>query len=58
MTVDQSMFMHANQNDRDEALKALEKLGGETLLMTPEMEKKLVRKIDWNLMPVCNLYSY
>ena len=27
----------------------------EMIAMTPEMEKKLLRKIDWNILPVCPL---
>ena len=48
------MFKHADPNDGDEALKAFQGHDGETIVMTPEMEKKLLRKIDLNLMPVCN----
>lgn len=47
------MFKHADPNDGDEALKAFQGHEGETIVMTPEMEKKLLRKIDLNLMPVC-----
>jgi len=46
------MFKHADPNDGDEALKAFAGHEGEMIVMTPEMEKKLLRKIDWNLMPV------
>ncbi|KAL2070989.1 hypothetical protein VTL71DRAFT_14015 [Oculimacula yallundae] len=42
-------FLHADPSDGDEALKAFE--GQEVIVMTEEMEKKLLRKIDWNLMP-------
>jgi ACS family allantoate permease-like MFS transporter len=51
------MFIHADPNDGDEALKAFKGHEGETIVMTPEMERKLLRKIDWNLMPVCFLPS-
>lgn len=47
------MFKHADPNDGDEALRAFAGHDGEVIVMTPEMEKKLLRKIDWNLMPVC-----
>jgi ACS family allantoate permease-like MFS transporter len=47
------MLKHADPNDGDEALKAFQGHEGETIVMTPEMEKKLLRKIDLNLMPVC-----
>ncbi|KAK6597022.1 major facilitator superfamily transporter [Botrytis cinerea] len=49
------IFKHADPNDGDEALKAFAGHDGEVIVMTPEMEKKLLRKIDWNLMPVCLL---
>lgn len=48
------MLKHANPNDGDEALKAFQGHDGEEIVMTPEMEKKLLRKIDLNLMPVSN----
>lgn len=44
---------HANHNDADEAMKAF--VDGEMIVMTPEMERKLLRKIDLNLMPVSKL---
>jgi len=50
--VDDVMFKHANVDDGDEALKAFAGHDGEIIVMTPEMEKKLLRKIDMNLMPV------
>jgi ACS family allantoate permease-like MFS transporter len=46
-------FKHSDPNDRDEALKAFAGHKGETILLTPELERKLLRKIDLNLMPVC-----
>jgi len=52
------MFKHADPNDGDEALKAFAGHEGEMIVMTPEMEKKLLRKIDWNLMPMlCVVYG-
>lgn len=51
------ILKHADQNDGDEALKAFMGHEGEVIVMTPEMEKKLLRKIDWNLMPVRCLNS-
>jgi ACS family allantoate permease-like MFS transporter len=47
------IFIHADPNDGDDALKAFAGHEGETIVMTPEMEKKLLRKIDLNLMPAC-----
>ena len=49
------MFIHADPNDGDEALRAFVGHEGETIVLTPEIERKLLRKIDWNLMPVCFL---
>jgi len=46
------IIKHANRDDGDEALKAFAGHDGETIVMTPEMERKLLRKIDLNLMPV------
>lgn len=47
-----AVFKHADPNDGDEALKAFAGHDGEVIVMTSEMEKILLRKIDWNLMPV------
>ncbi len=47
------LFKHADPNDGDIALRAFEGHDGEAIVMTPEMERKLLRKIDMNLMPVC-----
>lgn len=49
---------HADRNDADEALKVLEGENGEVIELTPEDEKRLLRKIDWNLMPLlCLVYG-
>ena len=45
-------FKHADPSDGDEALKAFEGHDGETIVLTPDVERKLLRKIDMNLMPV------
>lgn len=42
--------MHVDANDGDIALRAF--ADGEIITMTAEEEKALLRKIDWNLMPV------
>lgn len=47
------IFMHADPNDADEALKAFAGHEGETIVMTAAEEKSLLRKIDLNVMPVC-----
>jgi ACS family allantoate permease-like MFS transporter len=44
-------IIHADPNDGDIALKAFAG-HDEVIVLTPEIEKKLLRKIDWNLMPV------
>lgn len=47
---------HADRNDADEALQIFE--AGEVITMTPEEEKKLLRKIDLHLMPLlCLVYG-
>lgn len=51
------VLKHADRNDADAALMAFKGHEGETIVMTPEMERKLLRKIDWNLMPVCIMIS-
>lgn len=51
--VKEPRFVNADLNDGDVALKAFVGHEGETIVMTPEAEKALLRKIDWNLMPVC-----
>ena len=45
-------YKHADPNDGDEALKAFAGHEGEIIVLTPEAEKALLRKIDLNLMPV------
>ena len=52
-----TLFIHADPNDGDEALKAFVGHEGDVIIMTPEVEKKLLRKIDLNLMPVCVLFK-
>lgn len=46
------VLKHADRNDADAALMAFKGHEGETIVMTVEMERKLLRKIDWNIMPV------
>lgn len=50
-------FKHTDPKDGDEALKAFEGHDGETIILTPEVERKLLRKIDMNLMPVSPPHS-
>ena len=52
------ILKHANRNDADEALKVLAGHEGEVIILTPEDERKLLRKIDRNLMPLlCLVYG-
>ena len=50
--IKETRFKHADPNDGDEALKAFAGHEGEAIVITPEAERKLLRKIDLNLMPV------
>lgn len=53
-----TILKHADRNDADEALKVLQGENGEVFELTPEDERKLLRKIDWNLMPLlCLVYG-
>lgn len=53
-----TILKHADRNDADEALKVLQGENGEVIELTPEDERKLLRKIDWNLMPLlCLVYG-
>lgn len=52
------VLKHADRNDADEALKVLEAENGEVIELTSEDERKLLRKIDLNLMPLlCLVYA-
>ncbi|CAK7232898.1 Allantoate permease [Sporothrix curviconia] len=49
---------HADTNDADEALQFFQAHAGDGSMMTPEEERSLLRKIDWNLMPLlCIVYG-
>jgi ACS family allantoate permease-like MFS transporter len=51
-----TILKHADRNDADEALQVLAE--GEMIALTPEEEKKLLRKIDYNIMPLlCLVYG-
>ena len=50
------VLKHADRNDADEALRIFD--DGEIIVMTPEEERKLLRKIDFNMMPLlCIVYG-
>lgn len=44
-----AVLKHADANDADEALKVIQ--AGETILLTPQDEKRLLRKIDLQYVP-------
>lgn len=48
------VLQHAN--DADEAMKAFEGHEGEVLVLDEATNKRLLRKIDLNIMPVCCKY--
>jgi hypothetical protein len=43
-----------HSHDADEALKAFASYQGEVIHIDEETNRRLLRKIDWNLMPVCH----
>jgi ACS family allantoate permease-like MFS transporter len=49
-SVDKSILQHAG--DADEALKAFMSHPGQVIELDEATNKRLLRKIDWNLMPV------
>lgn len=50
------VLKHADSNDADEALKVIQE--GETIVLTPQDEKKLLRKIDFHILPMlCLVYG-
>lgn len=52
------IIAHADKNDADEAYKVFAAQGGEVIVITPEEERRLLRKIDLNLMPLlCIVYG-
>jgi MFS transporter, ACS family, allantoate permease len=56
--VDVGVLTHADKNDADEAYKIFAAQGGEVIVITPEEERRLLRKIDLNLMPLlCIVYG-
>lgn len=49
---------HADTNNADEALQFFQAHAGDAVPMTPEEDRRLLRKIDWNLMPLlCVVYG-
>ncbi|KAI9805254.1 MAG: hypothetical protein M1833_005707 [Piccolia ochrophora] len=57
-TSDPTTKMVKHSKDADEALKAFAGLDGEEIHIDEETNRKLLRKIDWNLMPLlCVVYG-
>ncbi|EFW99654.1 major facilitator superfamily transporter allantoate [Grosmannia clavigera kw1407] len=53
-----AVLRHADQDDADEALKVLRAQGSSVRPLTAAEERRLVRKIDWHLMPLlCVVYG-
>ena len=46
-----------HSNDADEAMKAFEGHEGEVLVMDEATNRRLLRKIDLNIMPVCTSWD-
>ncbi|KAI9036395.1 allantoate permease family MFS transporter [Aspergillus affinis] len=54
--VDPSLEKHAH--DADEAMKAIQELQGESITLDAETNKRLLRIIDWHMMPImCFVYG-
>lgn len=54
---DTDIMKHADKDDADEAYKVFA-AQGEVIVITPEEERRLLRKIDLNLMPLlCIVYG-
>lgn len=55
-SIDKTILQHAD--DADEALKAFMSHQGEVIELDEATNKRLLRRIDWNLMPVmCVVYG-
>lgn len=55
-TVDPSLEKHAH--DADEAMKAFQELQGESITLDEASNKRLLRIIDWHMMPImCFVYG-
>lgn len=46
------ILKNTDLNNADEAMKAFEGIEADSIVMTRETERKLLRKIDRNIMPV------
>lgn len=52
--LDDKILKHSH--DADAAMKAFEGYEGQTLELSEETNRRLLRKIDWHLMPVSGFY--
>lgn len=52
--VPEQVLKHAN--DADEAMKAFAGHEGQIIELTAEDNKRILRIIDWNLIPVCSMF--
>jgi ACS family allantoate permease-like MFS transporter len=55
-TMDPKLEKHAH--DADEAMKAFEGIEGESIILDEETNKRLLKIIDWHMMPImCFVYG-
>ena len=54
-SVDKNVLKHSH--DADEAMKAFQEAQGEVIELDEATNKRLLRRIDWNLMPVIDSQS-
>ena len=52
-SIDKKILEHSH--DADEAMKAFQESQGQVIEIDAATNKRLLRRIDWNLMPVCTL---
>lgn len=56
MAIDPTLEKHAH--DADEAMKAFESMHGEAIELDEATNKRLLRTIDWHMMPImCCIYG-
>lgn len=53
-SLDKKILEHSH--DADEAMKAFQESQGQVIEIDAATNKRLLRRIDWNLMPVCNCH--
>lgn len=58
MTVPNDYKLVKHTTDADEAMKAFEQMHGEDIVLDEATNRRLVRTIDWHIMPVmCLVYA-